>query len=304
MGSGERVEGEPGIGTLAAFLSAEWRPVEGLNLRPGVRTIVRADYDAPVAIPSLGAKYVLNDDMDIRLSYAYGFRSPTLQELYFSFHNANHNIDGNPGLKAEYSNNFTGSLSWRILHKGSIQLTTTLSGFYNDFRNRIALAEDTKISTRFTYYNIDRYKTTGGIWENALMWQNLQANIGLSLVGRYNNVADDGSLKENDLSAFRFSPEITESVTYRIAKADTYLNLFYKYTGSRKEYRHNDITGELYLEGLDDFHWADFTVSRRAGKYLNISAGIKNRFDVTMVNGNTSGGGVDDAIEPAALFGC
>ncbi|KAA6344300.1 Colicin I receptor, partial [termite gut metagenome] len=303
VGSGERIGGEPGIGTLAAFLSAEWQPLKGLNIRPGVRTIVHADYDAPVAIPSLGAKYALNSDMDIRLSYAYGFRAPTLQELYFSFHNANHNIDGNPDLEAEYSNNFTGSFSWRILHKGTIQLMTTLSGFYNDFRDRITMTEDMNNSTHFTYYNIDRYKTMGGTWENALMWQNLQVNIGLSLVGRYNDFVDNESFKEESLPTFRFSPEITGSVTYRITKIKTYLNLFYKYTGGRKEYRYNDETKDLYLGGLSDFHWADFTVSRRAGKYLHISAGIKNLFDVTTVR-NTSGGSGHDAVETASLLGC
>ena len=95
--------------------------------------------------------------MDLRLSYAYGFRSPTLQELYFSFHNDNHDIDGNPDLKAEYSHNITGSVAYRVLHSEKIHLTTTLSGFYNDFRDKISLAQNVDIPNYNTYYNIDRY---------------------------------------------------------------------------------------------------------------------------------------------------
>ena len=56
--------------------------------------LYRCRFDAPIAIPSVLTKFKLTKHMDLRLSYAYGFRSPTLQELYFSFHNDNHDIDG------------------------------------------------------------------------------------------------------------------------------------------------------------------------------------------------------------------
>ena len=93
-----------------------------------------------------------------------------LQELYFSFHNDNHDIDGNPDLKAEYSHNITGSVAYRVLHSEKIHLTTTLSGFYNDFRDKISLAQNVDIPNYNTYYNIDRYKTVGGSLENSLSW--------------------------------------------------------------------------------------------------------------------------------------
>ncbi|MDR1501083.1 MAG: TonB-dependent receptor [Prevotella sp.] len=304
-GSGGRILGKPDISTFAAFLSAEWCATEWFSIRPGVRSIIVADYDAPVAIPSVSTKFSLNPDMDLRLSYAYGFRAPTLQELYFSFHNANHDIEGNPDLKAEYSNNFTGSYTWRIFHNENIRLTSTLSAFYNDFQDRIETAYESENSTKTTYKNISKYKTTGGTFENALIWKNLQANIGFSLVGRYNNLQDneDVAAENKDMPDFRFSPELSASITYHITKSKTNLNLFYKYTGSRDEYQYDSTTKELYLGGVGSFNWADFTISQRAGKYLNINAGVKNIFDITTVR-NTTGGSGHDVSGPSTLKGC
>lgn len=302
-GSGGRINGTRGITTLAAFLSAEWRPLDWFSLRPGVRTIITADYDAPVAIPSVGTKFSLNPDMDLRLSYAYGFRAPTLQELYFSFHNANHNIDGNPNLKAEYSNNFSGSLTWRLLHNEQIRLTTTLSAFYNSFKDQITTFPDVNDPTHTTYYNLDKFKTTGGTLENSLIWKNLQASLGVSLVGRYNSLVDNDNFKGENLPEFRFSPEVNSSISYHITKTKTNLNLYYKFTGSRNEYRYKSDPLELYLGGLASYHTADFTVNQNAGKYLMVNAGVKNIFDVTTID-NTSGSSGHSSTGTSSLMGC
>lgn len=304
QGDGGRIEGKPVVSELAAFLSAEWKPAEWVSVRPGVRMFIAADYDAPLAIPSLLTKFSLNHRMDIRLSYAYGFRAPTLQELYFSFHNANHNIDGNPDLKAEYSNNVTGSFTWRILHNEAIRLTTTISGFYNDFRDRITTADNVDIPNHTTYYNIDRYKTAGGSWENTLNWKNLQANLNFSLTGRYNRYSED----DKDLPAFRFSPEVSSSITYRLAASGTDFNLYYKFTGERKEYYYQTTTGadgvkynEVYLKGLKSYNWADLTITQKITRYLNLNAGVKNIFGLTKIS--TVADSADDTT-PVSYLGC
>ncbi len=166
--TGGRIKGQPEMTDVSVFVSAEWTPWKWLNVRPGLRSVFNSVYSAPPAIPSLNTKIALAEDMDLRLSYAYGFRAPTLRELYFSFHNANHNIDGNPELKAEYSNNVTGSFVWRILHGGSVRLTSALTGFYNDFNNRIVIAADKNDPAHNIYDNVDKYKTTGGTFE--ILW--------------------------------------------------------------------------------------------------------------------------------------
>ncbi len=299
--SGDRIHGTPDITDYSFFLSAEYNPFEWMSLRPGMRSVYNSVYDAPPVIPALNTKFSLAPDMDLRLSYAYGFRSPALRELYFSFHNPNHNIDGNPNLEAEYSNNFSGSYVWRILHNSDIRLTSTLSGFYNDFRNRITIIPDVNDPNHNTYGNIDKYKTTGGTFENALVWGNLQANLSFSYIGRYNAYVEDETYKDQDLEEFRFSPEVTSSVSYQWEKPGLNFNLFYKYTGARKEYALNSDK-KLTLMGYEPFNWADFTMSKKIGKYIRLEGGIKNLFDVTTIT-NTAGGG-HGSSGTAAFVGC
>ncbi|HJT73439.1 MAG TPA: TonB-dependent receptor, partial [Chitinophaga sp.] len=118
--SGQRIEGNPDITDYSAFLSVEIKPLSWLNIRPGVRLSKNSVYDAPPIIPSLNTKFALGKDVDLRLSYARGFRAPALRELYFYFFDASHSIKGNPDLKAEYSNSYTGSVTWQALHQGNL----------------------------------------------------------------------------------------------------------------------------------------------------------------------------------------
>ncbi len=306
--SGQRIHGEPEIADLAAYLSAEWQATEWLDLRPGVRKILAGvtrewlgqnpGYTPPAIIPAMLAKLSLGKEVDLRLSYAYGFRAPALRELYMSMHNANHNIDGNPDLRAEYSDAYSASATWRVLHGGEIRLTSTLTGFFNDFKDRITTAEDVNDPQHTTYYNIDRYKTAGGTLENALAWRDLTANVGFSLVGRYNRFSAD----YRDLPQFRFSPEVTASATYSITKTGTGINLFYKFTGSREEYSYKTGDASPTLRGMRSYHWADVTVTQKLWDGISFGAGVRNLFDVTTVD-NSSGGGMGSSGN-ASLVGC
>ncbi|MCC8088889.1 MAG: TonB-dependent receptor [Rikenellaceae bacterium] len=285
--SGDRVEGSPSISDLAIFILAEWTPVEWWNLRPGLRSVIISDYDAPVAIPALLTKLNITDRMDFRASYAYGFRAPALRELYFSFHNSNHNIDGNPDLKSEYSHNFTASFTWRPIHNETVRLTSSFSGFYNSFKDRITLAVDMNDPQHMTYYNIDKYRTAGGTIENVLSWNNLRVELGISIIGRYNTLYSDQRYDAENMDRLRYSPEVAASAAYSFRRG-TDISFFYKFTGKRREYYVDDY-GKLFLGGLNSFSWADFTVTHRFNTHLSIKGGVKNIFNVTTVK-NSAGG--------------
>lgn len=300
-GVGQRIPGNHRITNTAFFLSAEYSPLEWLFIRPGFRTSFNSAFDAPLAVPALNVKASLAKDLDLRASYAYGFRSPTLQELYYSFHDANHNIDGNPDLKAEYSNSYQLSLTWRAVHNEEIRFTPQLTGFYNDFRDRITMIENVNQPGYNIYDNMDKYKTTGATLENTLYWKSLRATLNFSYVGRYNKLSDDQKYDAEDLPVFRFSPEISSSITYDWSKIAT-ISLFYKFTGKRKEYYVN--SNKLELLGMDSFNWADVTVSRPIGKYLTASVGVKNIFDITTVLNSASSGGAHGGGSGASQMGC
>ncbi len=291
-GEGDRIDGERSINQTALFLSAEYKPIEWFSARAGVRSTINSSYKAPKAIPSINFKFGIVPAMDLRLSYGRGFRAPTLQELYFSFHNANHNIDGNPDLKAEHSDSFLASWVWRIVHNKQTRYTLTVSGYYNDFKNRITMMRRADKPEFITYGNIGKYKTTGFSVENAFTWKNLSANVNFIMVGRYNLLNEEEQWQTASMTDFRFSPELSASINYNLEKI-ALISLFYKYTGKRHEYR--IVGNEPVLQGLNDYHWCDITLSRPIVKYLTVTLGVRNLFNITEVSstipGSSSGHG-------------
>lgn len=309
-GEGDKVsEGASAINNTAVFLSAEYTPTEWLNIRPGVRSTHNSEYDAPWAIPSLNLKVALNKTMDLRLSYAKGFRSPTLQELYYEMYHTNGGgfwIRGNKNLKAEKSDSYMASYVWRPLHNENIRLTSTLSGFYNNYKNQIRLITSGTISNDQIYENIDKYRTMGLTFENTLVWNRLTAEVAFSYIGRYNRLADKEEYAAEKQDKMRYSPEVSTSLSYKWSKIATF-NLFYKYTGKRSEYKeYSDSSNKTYL-GLGEragYQWADFTASRPIGKMLRISAGIRNIFNVTRVDNTISSSGHGTSSSNETLIAC
>jgi outer membrane receptor for ferrienterochelin and colicins len=301
-GTGDRLPGTHEITDGAFFLSAEYKPLEWLALRPGFRSSFNSVYDAPGIVPAINVKANLSKDLDWRVSYARGFRAPTLQELYYSFHDSNHNIDGNPDLKAEYSNSYQATFSWRSIHEEPLRLTSHLTGFYNDFRNRISLVESSTNTGYNIYENIDRYKTIGVTFENTLYWQMLKASLNFSYIGRYNKYSADAAYADQNSSEFRYSPEIAATVSYEWKKVAT-LSAFYKFTGKRKEY-YLDSQSKLVLLGMSSYNWADITVSRPLGQYFIVSAGAKNLFDITTVTNTGVSGSAHSSGNGTSQLGC
>ena len=293
--SGQRIEGTPNISNYSIFASAELKPSKGINIRPGVRFSKNSIYDAPPVIPSLNVKFALSKTLDLRLSYARGFRAPALRELYFNFFDASHSIKGNTNLKAEYSNSFTGSLSWQAIQSGAVQVNVTATGFYNDFDNMIDYAYVANSDT-MTYVNISKFKTTGGTLMGKLNWKNLEAGVGVAYIGRYNKFSDDDAYKAEDPTpTFVWTPEVNGNLTYSLSKVGTTLNLSYKYTGVRPAYEAATATdGSTYLHRVKSaaYNMADFTVMKRVNKQVNVNAGVRNVFNVKNISNSTLNSGV------------
>lgn len=287
--TGQRIEGKPVIDDYSIFLSSEIKPTSRINIRPGIRFSKNSVYDAPPVIPSINTKFSISNSLDLRLSYARGFRAPSLRELYFYFFDASHSIQGNPNLESEYSNSFTGTVTWQPAALKQIGFSTTASGFYNDFNNRIGMAMGA--NQVYTYINIDKYKTTGFTIDNNITYKNLTASIGFSYIGRYNMYYEDPAFKDWGQAQFTWSPEINSNIIYRFPKLKMQAGLFYKFTGAMPAYQLglDSTTNEpvIYLAKTEAWHQADFTVSKNVFNQLTIQAGIKNLFDVTRLQ-NTS----------------
>lgn len=283
--SGARISGTPSITDMALYVSSEIRPVSGLVLRPGLRFIRNSAYDAPPVIPSLNTKFSLTKKLDVRLAYARGFRSPALRELYFSFFDASHSIAGNPNLKAEYSNSFNGSLAWLALQEKTVYLSSTLTGFYNDFHDLIGYGNDPTDPKIMRTVNIDRFKTTGLTLNNVLQWKDLKTNFGYSYIGRFNQLSSS-----RDLPEFVWSSEINANVIYTVKPSRTQINLFYKYAGKRTSYQ---TTADLQTQLAETaaYHWLDLSLSQPVFKVLTLQGGVKNLLNVTRLNNTATESG-------------
>jgi len=282
-GDGERLkEGKNSVNDYAGYVSMEITPGTKINIRPGIRVIHNSVYDAPPVIPSLNTKFVLSKNLTLRASYARGFRSPTVRELYFNFFDANHNIIGNPDLKAETSHSVTASLTWSKVEPKQVAYTTVLGVFYNDIKNLIDYAVSVSDPNVFQLTNIYNSKT-GGVNINTLVkYKKWNGSVGFGAVGFYN----DYSEADPSLPTLQWSPEVTANIGYSFSKIGLDANLFYKFTGKKPSYVQdgNDVV-ESKLEG---YHMADFTVNKKLFKYFSLSAGVRNLFDVDRVNNSVA----------------
>jgi outer membrane receptor for ferrienterochelin and colicins len=286
--SGDRVLGTPIINDYAFFLSAEYKPTNKINIRPGFRLINNSKFKAPPIVPSINTKFVLSKNIDLRLSYGVGFRAPVLRELFFRFVDVNHNIVGNPNLKAETSNSLNGSLSWTATNHKAINFTSTLNGFYNAFKDQIELIQSIGVvPTQYSYFNIAKSKTKGFSLDNKINVKQLDASIGFAYFALQREfIGGDSKIITSD---YFWTPEINSNITYKIKKLNTSLGLFYKFIGVAPSLN-IDPTGReqgLFSTKTDAYHLADFTVTTNANKNFTVNAGIKNLFDVTSVNSNT-----------------
>lgn len=290
--TGQRIEGEPEISNFAAFLSAEYKPTDRINIRPGVRFNKNSSYDAPPALPSLNTLFRVTNNLSIRASYARGFRAPSLTELYFDFQDANHDIRGNRNLKAEYSNSFNGSVTYRKPVNDKSVYATEIGYFYNEFDNQIVLALAQGSMTQYTYSNVAKNRTTGISFTNKYTTQNIEWKLGGLLLGLRNDLETSSKL-ETQYGALNWSPEANIEILYHLNKTNTKINLFYKYTAKRTTYgstTNDQGEDELYLTYTQGYHLADLNIQQRINSMLNITGGVRNIFNVNQLQSTASSG--------------
>jgi len=280
-GSGARIQEKSEIFDFAGFITAEYKPINWLKLRPGLRFIHNSVYNAPAAIPSLNAKIALNPEWDLRLGYAMGFRAPSLRELYFTFHDSNHAINGNTNLKAEDNQNFNANINYNNKLSENSFLSSSISGFYNHFNNLITIGQDAQNNAMNTYLNIGKFNTMGGTWENSLQFKESKISLGLSYIGRLNDLYDNNT----ELGKYFWTPEINSSIAHNFPKWKANINLYYKLYGQRPSYR---VSGSADLMQIsqanqDSYHQLDISLNKQLYQYITVQAGVRNLTNTTNV---------------------
>src|SRR5690606_31698198 len=163
--------------------------------------------------------------------------------------------------------------TWNALTKTQFNLRSTLSGFYNEFFDRIDYGISAQDPTVTTLINISSYKTTGIALDNTINYKNLQANVGASFIGRYNRLTE--SNLQNEVPEFSWTPEVFSNASYHFTKLKGAVSLFFKYTGSRPSYQiDNNNTSTAKLVKIGAFSWSDLMLNKTINKYITLNAGV------------------------------
>ncbi len=293
-GYGKRIKNhENNIQDYAFFSGLKWNILPALTIQPGLRAAYNTKYKVPL-VPSFNIMYKIRN-VNVRASYARGFRAPSLKELYLNFFDINHEIEGNEDLKAEYSHNFNISTYYKI-HKLKHKFNINLKGFYNIIENRITLVQvDPDNLLHYKNENIGHFESVG--FEAQVEYKLLpyfKFEVG------YNRTGNSDIYVENTLL---FSNSFNSNLNLNLLKNTAAISFFYKYIG---KYPYYTNFGELKLNILDAFNNLDFTISKSfKHKLFMLSVGIKNLFNNTQLQGAAvgTGHGIDSGVSSLVGWG-
>ncbi|NOZ45202.1 MAG: TonB-dependent receptor [Chlorobi bacterium] len=298
------------IDDYAGFISIKYKLTPNINLQPGLRYIYNTKFKAPL-IPSFNFQWTLLEKINMRASYAKGFRAPSLKELYLNFVDANHNIHGNADLKAETNDSYNFSTKY-ALEKNKHSAEMEISGFFNDGKNVIALIIIDPNKLYYKNENVDIRKTKGGrINFNYSFYPALTIKTGFSLTGLSETLtlpSVDSTFIENDnewvhldstfLTNFQYTKDLSVNLSYKLIYYDVLLSAYYKYNGKTTAlFTDYDNNGEEFVNRyeVDPYHTLDISLTKKFIKNkLKIVVGAKNLFNNTTIlttgRGGSSGG--------------
>lgn len=264
------------INNIAVFSSVNFNLFNALDIQPAARYTWNSAY-GDVISPAINTKLKINKHNQVRISYARGFRAPSLKELYLDFRiSAGPNtfiISGNQELKVEQSHsvniNYIYDNTFEEL--GFISIETSM--FYNNIDNLIALSELKNFKRH--YININKFKSRGAkINIISKPIENLKLNFGLSLTSIYNKYNENF-----DSDKYRTTPEINAGLNYDFRGFN--FGLYYKYAGERNGFYVDKDQAKLIKTTRNSFNNLDIFISKNLFKQvLNVSIGAKNIFDV------------------------
>ncbi len=282
------------ITDYAGFITLQYQPVSALQIQVGARGAYNTRFDAPV-VPSLHLKYDINKTWQLRASYAQGFRSPSIKELFFYFVDASHYIIGNPDLLAETSDNVQLILDYDKRWNAS-RLQVTLTGFYNDIRNKIDLFDYVEVNgelvpaaslgqntTQFAYFNQDRFKALGSNIRINYSLKNFEIAAGIAPTGRYNPLSET-----EQVAAYTFANELNGQVNYYFNKIGLSAAFFIRYNDKFIRFYQtvNQEGNTVVAQAIQDgFTLADLTLTKAFWKNrLQLTSGIRNLLDIRNIN--------------------
>ncbi|MEN9339220.1 MAG: hypothetical protein RIQ62_532 [Bacteroidota bacterium] len=202
---------ETGVFISGVYKMKKWQ------LQPSGRLTYNDRYHSAFT-PAIHFKYDPNAHTQFRASYAKGFRTPTLKELYLQFIDQNHTIIGNLNLQPEIGKHYEMSIDQSKV-AGKTTLGYSVVASHNAIKNLIALAVFNNHGVLRQYDNIEFYKN----WVFAVKGRmsrekiDIQSGVGITMV------------EKSSVTPQHFLFEASSNLSYQISRIRTRLNINYKY---------------------------------------------------------------------------
>ena len=292
ISKGKRITGnKQTMGDYALFGSAEWQAFKNFVVKPALRGAYNSTYGMS-AIPSVNIKYSPKMT-SIRVSYASGYRAPSMKELYMDFVDINHNIVGNAALTPEKSDNFQAWVGRKVRVRNT-EFDFELNGFFQDVRDKIMLSVTPENATNYSYFNLDKFNSAGGRFQAGFKSRDFTAKAGMAYTG-VKTLYGNGK--------YTFSPEVNLSLSYFWPLSKINFFVYYKYTGKLIQFIRTD-DAQLSESFISDYNMLDASINRDFWKKrINLSVGAKNLLNVTSVTSSSSSGGVHSGGSGATPIG-
>ncbi len=257
-------DGSRGMSELGLFTSASYQ-IKNLSIMPSFRINMHSKFRENISY-GLHLKYSPTSTLHYRASFAQGYRTPTIKELYLEFIDNNHRILGNENLKQEQGLHaeVSGEKKWDVGKKRAVMLEGT--AMYNLLQDKISLKTINVANNELQYFNIADFANFVTLVKLKYSSHRVEASLGLSrtLI-----------LESTGLPANTFS-EILTSASYHIPKANVRLNTFYRYTANQPIYF---IDGSFAMS--KPLHVSNISLSKSLMENkIRIQLGIKNLFDI------------------------
>lgn len=258
---------------LGLFASAKASFLERrLVLQGGARWTLNSLYGSALT-PSVWLLWKPSTPWQVRLSYANGFRSPGLKELFFNFIDINHYIIGNTDLRPEYSDNLRAEVRWHSDESRHTSWSITTWGFYNRVRDRIILAEFAPV--QFQYANLRHWETVGfgtGLSLRVGEWMRLRSDV--VLTGFFNTFSEEAT-SETPLPRFNWAPDWVNDLTLSLPNQRAYFTFWHKMTGATPYFFQNGT--QLEQRSTEGWHLLNVAVGGNLFQQrLRLNAGVKN----------------------------
>ncbi|WP_144282265.1 TonB-dependent receptor plug domain-containing protein [Chryseobacterium echinoideorum] len=293
------------IFNYANFLSAEWKINNQLSFRPGVRLALSDRFDSQYNY-SFTARFNPTEKSDFRAVFGSSNRFPTYEELYTFVVDNNHDIRGNENLNPETGYSLGLFYDFTTSQSKLWKMNISFSAMYLDVKDRIESFIVSNSPLKYTFLNVDNYKSLlfgGGF---SLKKENISFNGGVSVLGVSQNLNTGNMTSPED---YNFNAEANFAANYTLPKLKTLFALYYKYTGMQKRFTQkasqNPGESPQYILGeIGAFNTMNFTVSQPFfNNHLEVSFGVKNIFDVSDVRNTVlSGGAHNSATGSQNLF--